>query len=69
MSTSEKDALKGNTNYIMRNDLCPPPKFKTYPEIVMIGDSFGVLSSMPPHVTMVHDVSLCYMYKIEKIGD
>lgn len=65
----KKMELKVTNAQLVKNEVCPPPKFRAYPEIVMKGDSSGVLSSILPRVVMIHDVRSCYMYKIREVGD
>ena len=55
-SVSGKEMVKERNVQIVRNNQCPPPKFKEYPNIVMIGNKSSALSSIPPRVLMVHDV-------------
>lgn len=68
-SISGKEMLKESNAQIVRNDQCPPPKFKEYPKIVMTGDISSALSLITPRVLMVHNEWSCYMCKITEIGD
>lgn len=49
---------------LVKSDYCPPPKFHAIPEIVVKGDSMGVLSLIPPKDNIIHDVRSCCMCKI-----
>lgn len=61
-SLSERNMeLQVSNSQLVRNDICPPPKFKAYLEIAMKGDYLGALLSIPHRVIMIHDVRLCYM--------
>lgn len=61
---SEKKALRDKNVQNICNDACSPPKFKAYPNIVLMRDLSRELSSIPPRVIMVHDVRSCYMCEI-----
>lgn len=54
---------------LVKSDACPPPKFCSISEIVMKGDSMGVLSLIPHKFIMIHDVRICYMCKIRELWD
>lgn len=68
-SVSVKEILRERNAQIVRNNQCPSPKFKDYPNITLTGDEFGALFSIPPRVLMIHNVQLCYMCKVAEIGD
>lgn len=61
--------LEVSNAQLVKNEACPPPKFKEYLEIAMKGDSSGALSSIQPRFIMSHDVRSCYMCKIGEISD
>lgn len=58
---------KDNNTQIIRNDH-RPLNFRNMVNIETSTDNIGALSSIPPRVLTVQDITSCYQYKIGEIG-
>lgn len=68
-SSTTRMSQKVNKAQLVMSDTYPPPKFYAIPNIVVKGDSMGVLSSILPKVIMTHDVISFYMCKVGEVRD
>ena len=54
---------------LVKSDTYPPPEFHAILEIVLKGESMGMLSLITPKVIIIHDVRSFYMYETREVGD